>query len=193
MFHPVQGRLDNGRYYEYMYLNDCISQCISIKSVKNDKLPFWNGVCQVLWRKHYLLKPLYLVLDFCLSIKRYIPVLADKIIFLIFLLLTELGFNDNQPLWVILCRLPEKGRREIEKIVEGRKERDRGERKLNESEGKEEIKTFPLYSYPLQGHQVLPNCKPIRVICPGDVRYMIPLPHPNTQPHPTPIFFFFLL
>ena len=38
------------------------------------------------------------------------------------------------PLWVILCRLPEKGRREIEEIVEEMKERDRGERKMNESE-----------------------------------------------------------
>ena len=32
-----------------------------------------------------------------------------------------------QPLYVILCRLPEKGRREIEEIVEEMKERDRGE------------------------------------------------------------------
>ena len=31
------------------------------------------------------------------------------------------------------------------------KERDRGERKLNESEETEEIKTFPLYPYLLQG------------------------------------------
>ena len=33
-----------------------------------------------------------------------------------------------QPLWVILCRLPEKGRKEIEEIVEEMKERDREER-----------------------------------------------------------------
>ena len=31
------------------------------------------------------------------------------------------------PLWVILCRLPEKGRREIEEIAEEKKERDMGE------------------------------------------------------------------
>ena len=66
----------------------------------------------------------------------------------------------RQPLWVILCRLPEKRRREIEEIVEEMKERDRGERKMNESEGTEEIKTFPLYPYLLQGQQALPNCKP---------------------------------
>ena len=34
----------------------------------------------------------------------------------------------RQPLWVILCHLPEKGRKEIEEIVEKMKERDRGER-----------------------------------------------------------------
>ena len=47
---------------------------------------------------------------------------------------------------VILCRLPEKGRNEIEEIVEEMKERKR-----NESEVTEEIKTFPFYSYLLQG------------------------------------------
>ena len=31
----------------------------------------------------------------------------------------------RQPLWVILCRLPEKGRKEREKIVEEMKERNR--------------------------------------------------------------------
>ena len=34
----------------------------------------------------------------------------------------------RQPLWVILCRLPEKGRKKIEEIVEEMKERDREER-----------------------------------------------------------------
>ena len=48
-----------------------------------------------------------------------------------------------QPLWVILCRLPEKGRRKTEEIVEEIKERDRGERKMNESEETEEIKKNP--------------------------------------------------
>ena len=38
-----------------------------------------------------------------------------------------LGFNDTSTL-VILCRLPEKGRREIEEKIEEMKERDRGER-----------------------------------------------------------------
>ena len=39
------------------------------------------------------------------------------------------GLTTRQPLWVILCRLPEKGRKEIEEIVEERKERNREERK----------------------------------------------------------------
>ena len=58
------------------------------------------------------------------------------------------GLTTRRPLWVILCRLPEKGRREIVKEM---KERDRGERKMNDSEETEEIKTFPLYLYLLQG------------------------------------------
>ena len=34
----------------------------------------------------------------------------------------------RQPLWVVLCRLPEKGRKVIEEIVEEMKGRDREER-----------------------------------------------------------------
>ena len=34
----------------------------------------------------------------------------------------------GQPLWFILCHLPEKGRKEIEEIVEEMKERDSLER-----------------------------------------------------------------
>ena len=44
------------------------------------------------------------------------------------------GLTTRQPLWVNLCRLPEKGGREIDKIVEEMKERDRVERKMNENE-----------------------------------------------------------
>ena len=38
------------------------------------------------------------------------------------------GLTTRQPLWVILCRLPERGRKEIEEIVEEMKEKDREER-----------------------------------------------------------------
>ena len=41
-----------------------------------------------------------------------------------------LGFNDTS-MWVILCHLPEKGRKEIQEEM---KERDKGERKMKESE-----------------------------------------------------------
>ena len=34
----------------------------------------------------------------------------------------------HQPLWVILCHLSEKGRKDIEEIVEEKKERDREEK-----------------------------------------------------------------
>ena len=61
------------------------------------------------------------------------------------------GLTTHQPLWVILCRLPEKGRKVTEEIVEEIKERDREERNRNESEETEEIKIFPIYPYLLQG------------------------------------------
>ena len=38
------------------------------------------------------------------------------------------GLTTRQLLWVILCHLPEKRRKEIEEIVEELKERDREER-----------------------------------------------------------------
>ena len=37
------------------------------------------------------------------------------------------GLTACQPLWVILCCLPEKGRKEIEEIVKEMKERNREE------------------------------------------------------------------
>ena len=57
----------------------------------------------------------------------------------------------HQPLWVILCCLPEKGRIEIEEIVEEMKERDWGERKMNESEETENIPTLPLSAARIAG------------------------------------------
>ena len=44
------------------------------------------------------------------------------------LLLLCWGLTTHQPLWVILCRLPEKGRKETEEIAEEMKERDREEK-----------------------------------------------------------------
>ena len=38
------------------------------------------------------------------------------------------GLTTRQPLWVILYRLPEEGRKEIDEIVEEMKERGREER-----------------------------------------------------------------
>ena len=73
------------------------------------------------------------------------------------------GLTTRQLLWVILCRLPEKGRREI---VEEMKERDRGERKMNDSEETKEIKTFPLYPY---------CCKDSRP-CPTASQYQLDAP-----------------
>ena len=58
----------------------------------------------------------------------------------------------HQPMWVILCHLPEKGRKKKDEIVEEMKERDQGRKRIrNESEETEDIKTLPLYPYLLQG------------------------------------------
>ena len=52
-----------------------------------------------------------------------------------------------------LVSSPREREKRDRKIVEEMKERDTGEiaRKMNESEETEEIKTFPLYPYLLQG------------------------------------------
>ena len=60
--------------------------------------------------------------------------------------LIVLDLTALQPLWVILCCLQEKGRKEIEEIVVEMKEKDR-----DKSEETEEIKTFPLFPYLLEG------------------------------------------
>ena len=52
----------------------------------------------------------------------------------------------RQPLWVILCHFPEKGRKgrkEIEDSSGGEREGQERDRNRNESEESEEIKTSP--------------------------------------------------
>ena len=82
---------------------------------------------------------------------------------------------------IILCRLPEKGRREIEEIVEEMRERDRRERKINESEETEEINSSPftLSTTCCKDSRPCPTVSQ-QVGRPGDVRYTTPLPHPAT-------------
>ena len=53
-----------------------------------------------------------------------------------------------QPLWVILCCLPEKGEKRDRRDSEGDERKGLGrKRNRNESEETEEIETFPLYPY----------------------------------------------
>ena len=47
--------------------------------------------------------------------------------------------------------------------------------KMNDNEETEEIKTFPLYPYLLQGQQALPNYKPLSV-GPSDARKVTTTP-----------------
>ena len=59
------------------------------------------------------------------------------------------GLTTSQPLWVILCYLPEKGRKKIEEREEEMKERDRVTGKKEEQKWKWRIgrnKNIPLYS-----------------------------------------------
>ena len=58
-----------------------------------------------------------------------------------------MGLTTRQPLWIMLCRLPEKGRRDSrgdEREGQGKK------KKLNVSVETEEITTFPFNPYLLQ-------------------------------------------
>ena len=91
-----------------------------------------------------------------------------------------LGFNDTSTLVGHFVSSPREREKSERKIVEEIKERDREERNRNESEETEKIKIFPIYPYLLQGQQALPNCKPISVGRPGDVRYTTPSHHPTT-------------
>ena len=89
-----------------------------------------------------------------------------------------LGFNDTSTLVDHFVSFPREREKRDSRIDE-REEQGR-KRNRNESEETEEIKTFPLYPYLLQGQQALPNCKPVSAGRPGDVRYTTPSHHPST-------------
>ena len=65
------------------------------------------------------------------------------------------GLTTRQPLWVILCCLPEKGRKETEEKVEKIKERDREERekgmKVKKRKNIVHYLECPLNSFQTQG------------------------------------------
>ena len=65
--------------------------------------------------------------------------------------MTGWGLTTRQPLWVILCHLPQKGRIDRRDSRRDEREGQGRNRNRNESEETEEIKTFPLYPYLLQG------------------------------------------
>ena len=92
-----------------------------------------------------------------------------------------LGFNDTSTLVGHFVSSPKEREKRDRRDSSGAEREGRGrKRNRNESEETEEIKTFPLYPYLLQGQQALPNCKPISVGHPSDVRYTTPSPHPTT-------------
>ena len=85
----------------------------------------------------------------------------------------------HQPLWFILCRHPEKGRRDRRDSRRDENEKQGRKRNRNESEETEEIKNIPPLPLPAT-RMALPNCKPISVGHPSDIRYMTPSHHPTT-------------
>ena len=65
--------------------------------------------------------------------------------------LIVLGFNDTSTLVSHFALSPREREKRDEEIVEAMKEMDRKKRNRNENEETEEIKTFPLHPYLLQG------------------------------------------
>ena len=94
--------------------------------------------------------------------------------------LIVLGFIDTSTLVVILCRLPEKGRRKRRNSRGDEREGQGRKSKMNESEEIEEIKNIHFLPIPAAKIEAFPNRKPILVGCPGDARYKTPLPHLTT-------------
>ena len=90
-------------------------------------------------------------------------------------LIDVLDFNDTSTLVGHFVSSPRK--REKRDSRGDEREGQGWKRKRDE---REEIKTFPLYPYLLQGEQALPNYKPISVGHPSDVRYTTPSPHLTT-------------
>ena len=91
--------------------------------------------------------------------------------------LIVLGFNDTSTL---VGHFVSSHREREKRDSKGDDWEGQGERKMNKSEGTEDIP--PPYPYLLQGQQALPNCKPISVGRPTDVRYTPPSHHPTTPP-----------
>ena len=73
--------------------------------------------------------------------------------------------------------LSSREREKREEIVVEIKERDRVERGTGMKVKKQKKFKHPLYPYQLQGQKALPNCKPISVGCPSDLRYTTPSPN----------------
>ena len=59
------------------------------------------------------------------------------------------GLTTRKTLWIILCRLTEKGRKDKGGSRRDKREEQGGKRNRNEREETEEIKTFPYHPLPL--------------------------------------------
>ena len=87
----------------------------------------------------------------------------------------------RQPLWVILCRLPEKGRKEIEEIVEEMKERNREERGTGmKGKKQKKLKHSPSAFTYFNDSRPCPTVSQYQLDALVTPSYMTPLHHPTT-------------
>ena len=92
-----------------------------------------------------------------------------------------LGFNDTSTHVGHFASSPREREKRDRRNSRGDEREGQGrKREMKESEGTEEITTFPIYPFLLQGQRALLNCKPISVGRPGDKSYRTPSPHPTT-------------
>ena len=89
-----------------------------------------------------------------------------------------LVFNDTSALVGHFVSAPREREKRDRRDSRGDEREGQG-RNRKESEETEVIEISPLYPYLLQEQQALPNCKPISVGRPIDVRYTTPSPHPT--------------
>ena len=119
---------------------------------------------------HIILTPIRRVLAFCHHTDTYTtsPSILSKanrqLVSFLERFEIVLGFNDTSTLVGHFVSSPrEREKRDRRDSRRDEKEGQGRKRNGSESEEMEEIKTFPLYPYLLQGQQSLPTCKPISV------------------------------
>ena len=90
------------------------------------------------------------------------------------------GFTDMYPLVAHFVLSPREWEKWDKRDSKEYEREGQGRKRNRKSKWRNRSKNTPLHPYLLQGQQAFPNCEPISVGCPGDVRYTKPLHHPTT-------------